>query len=78
MKINTSFLGNSVKGSVLQCLLALYVLRSCDDMLSYTTVLTLKGPELNIDEFANSVNPDELAHDELAHLSGATFLPFSL
>ena len=56
-----------VKGSVLQSLLALNILRSCDDVLSCTTVLTLKGPALNIDDFANSVDPGEFVHDELAH-----------
>ena len=38
-------------------------LPSCSEML-----LTLKAPKLKIAEFANSVDSDEAAHDELPHL----------
>ena len=39
--------------------------------------LTLKSSEMEIVEFANSVDPDEVAHHELPHLN-LLCLPFGL
>ena len=39
--------------------------------------LTHKAPQTTIAEFANSVDPDEAAHNDLSHLD-LQCLPFSL
>ena len=53
----------------------MFVLHSvCQDMLIY---LTRKTPNATIAEFANTVDPDETAHNEPSHLD-LQCLPSSL
>ena len=38
------------------------------EVILYFQVLTLKAPNTTIAEFANTVDPDETAHNEPSHL----------
>ena len=46
-------------------------------MLRVSDMLTLKAPNTTIAEFANTVDPDETAHNEPSHLD-LQCLPYSL
>ena len=51
---------------------------SLDRFFLIPRYLTHKEPNTTIAEFANTVDPDEMAHNELSHLDLLQCLPSSL